>query len=856
MKASTAHGNAENHQRPNLEALEPRLVPVTSVVNWLSSLYELGLDRQPDSRGLENHAARIESGIAPARVANSIFNSVEHDRSFITDCYATYLRRSPDEAGLNAHLRSARAGVKEENIRAAFLASGEFSGKQDNPAFVRGLYRTVLGREPDAIGMGGHVASLNAGASRYRMALSFLESPEALAGAVARVFQTVLGRAPVPQETAQWSTQLALPSVDSSDLAAQVAGSPEGVSRLGASPIPPTQADDQSWWEDFMGIFDPASPRVFAPYIDMGSMAQRELTWFMNDSADPALKGEPSLVQTMRKTGIEAATLAFVNQNGSNGDFIWGSNSQGVPFQSPNGEKIKADIQKAMAEGLEAIVSFGGITACQNNLEIGQIHGKAETVDSNKVKGTGQNTLTLRLDKPVDFANMETGSLTGRFLLNGAITELFTVKPSGEFTLTHQVKYEVPKATKGRLLADGQTISLEFDKAITGNLGESSASVSYGLTSGFQAMRAAYQKAIQYFYDLGIRHIDLDIEGPALSVQQWGINNQRHRVFKSFQDEGTFPGMKLSYVLPIGPNTGWHPITDPGRLIQAAGQIGLEVSTWNMMAFDYGPQTYRYMLKNGQNMVDMLVGQADTGIKVDDNFPIKGAVDYLVDFGLAKTREEAFTKIGVTLMIGQDDTLYVAGDTPSEYTPGDAATVEAITPEQVGGSSGTATTVLDWALAKGVGLLSFWSLGRDRPSFNTAAYNPSLSVAYQTGSPAVMEVQTESVDGGGQASVILPFQPVPGRPLVSGGLYRNNDWLGDFTILGDGTLKVGSVSQTASPRFTGGMVLPGNGQLRIDFDGPNSSAGINAKVGYQPKILKEYQDKDLVYTQILNRFDD
>ena len=34
-------------------------------------------------------------------------------------------------------------------------------------------------------------------------------------------------------------------------------------------------------------------------------------------------------------------------------------------------------------------------------------------------------------------------------------------------------------------------------------------------------LKQAYKSAIQYFYDLGIRHFDLDIEGPALSIDQW-----------------------------------------------------------------------------------------------------------------------------------------------------------------------------------------------------------------------------------------------------------------------------------------------------------------------------------------------
>ena len=176
--------------------------------------------------------------------------------------------------------------------------------------------------------------------------------------------------------------------------------------------------------------------------------------------------------------------------------------------------------------------------------------------------------------------------------------------------------------------------------------------------------------------------------------------------------------MELSYVLPIGPNSGWAPTTDPGRLIQSAGQIGLDVSTWNMMAFDYGPQVYTYMLANNKNMVDMLIAEADTGITVA-SFPIKGAVDYLVDYGLATDRQDAFQKLGVTLMVGQDDTVYEPGypnyPIPAGYSPLRCRRGRGHHPAQVGG---TGTTVMQWAAANDVGLLSFWSLGRDRPSYN------------------------------------------------------------------------------------------------------------------------------------------
>ena len=599
--------------------------------------------------------------------------------------------------------------------------------------------------------------------------------------------------------------------------------------------------------------------RVFAPYIDMTSTRQREQTWYMNDSVAPNQTGTPSLVATMTKTGIEAATLAFVNQQAKGGDFIWGSSKipdNNAAFGSTRGETIKADIQSAVDNGLNTIVSFGGITACENGVEIGQLNGEAAALTSAPVKGTGTKFVTVTLDKPIDFATMEPGSISGRIKINGGVTDLYVVEETGAFKFTHQATYTVPKAKNGSIAPDGSTITFEFTGDMTPNYGDITTDVSYGIEAGFVRMKQAYQDAIQYFYDMGIRHFDLDIEGPALAIGQLGINNQRHRVFKAFQDENTFPGMKLSYVLPIGPNTGWAPTVDPGRLIQAAGQIGLNVSTWNMMAFDYGPATYTYMLDPARNanMVDMLIGEADTGITVDKNFPIKGAVDYLVQYGLARTRAEAFQKLGVTLMVGQDDTLYVPGATPEGFQPGDGAAVEAITPAEVGGL-GPDPTVLKWALDSGVGLLSFWSLGRDRPSYNTTSYNPDLLVTYQTGTPAVRDLLTSSTAGGGNTSVTMTFTPAVNRTAKNGILFTGDTYIGEFAINPNNTLNFTYVPPQLPVKAIGGLIDPDTGVLRVDFDGSVTDT-IRSKVFLNPVILREYQDQDLVYTRLLDPFDD
>ncbi len=48
---------------------------------------------------------------------------------------------------------------------------------------------------------------------------------------------------------------------------------------------------------------------------------------------------------------------------------------------------------------------------------------------------------------------------------------------------------------------------------------------------------------------------------------------------------------------------------------------------------------------------------------------------------------------------------------------------------------------------------------------------------------------------------------------------------------------------------------PGAGLLEVTFDGPVTEI-VYAKINYVPKILREYQDDDLVYTTLFDPFDD
>ncbi len=52
------------------------------------------------------------------------------------------------------------------------------AGQGSDADYVRGLYRSLLGREPDAGGMAAHLKGLSTGASRADILKVFLESPE------------------------------------------------------------------------------------------------------------------------------------------------------------------------------------------------------------------------------------------------------------------------------------------------------------------------------------------------------------------------------------------------------------------------------------------------------------------------------------------------------------------------------------------------------------------------------------------------------------------------------------------------------------------------------------------------------
>ena len=101
--------------------------------------------------------------------------------SYMAGLYREFLRRDPELKGYvdNMQMVSFRR-INIAGMVKGFYYSPEYKSKSrpSNEAFVRSLYRGILGRTPDTEGFNNYVRALNNGANRDRIVNDFLASQE------------------------------------------------------------------------------------------------------------------------------------------------------------------------------------------------------------------------------------------------------------------------------------------------------------------------------------------------------------------------------------------------------------------------------------------------------------------------------------------------------------------------------------------------------------------------------------------------------------------------------------------------------------------------------------------------------
>ena len=181
------------------------------------------------------------------------------------------------------------------------------------------------------------------------------------------------------------------------------------------------------------------------------------------------------------------------------------------------------------------------------------------------------------------------------------------------------------------------------------------------------ALQAQYQAVIDKY---NLTRIDFDVEGSALDNTT--SIDRRNKAIAALQAAAATAGNTLlvQYTLPVLP-TG---LTSQGlNLLQNAVTNGVQIGMVNVMTMDYG--SYYDPNQMGAYAVQAM------------NATISQVVAL---YGAAKTNAQVRAMIGVTPEIGLNDV------TPEVFTLSDAS------------------TILSAAQSSGIGMLTFWSLGRDQ----------------------------------------------------------------------------------------------------------------------------------------------
>ncbi len=184
------------------------------------------------------------------------------------------------------------------------------------------------------------------------------------------------------------------------------------------------------------------------------------------------------------------------------------------------------------------------------------------------------------------------------------------------------------------------------------------------------ALEKAYADVVARYQ---LQSIDLDIEGPALG--DTASLARRAQAIKSVQAAETAQNRKLDVWLTLPTNT--NGLTEQGlNALNSMLSAGVDVSGVNGMTMNFGAT------KLETDDMSNSVEKAAVAMQ-------KQVARAFADAGLPADDATVWAKIGLTPMIGQND------EVTEQFTIGDAKSINV------------------WALNKGVGLLSMWSINRD-----------------------------------------------------------------------------------------------------------------------------------------------
>ncbi|MBV9070420.1 MAG: DUF4214 domain-containing protein [Acidobacteria bacterium] len=168
---------------------------------WINQLYIDLLGRPADAAALATLNGLLTGGATRASVASVVLASAEYRQRLLTDFYSTFLHRPISAAEVSFWGPAFASGMTDEQIEAQIVASPEYFalGGSTNSSWINRVFNEVLGRSPSGTETSAYLTLLGSN-SRLSVALSILNSGEAITRRVQQAFPRLLHRTGTPVE--------------------------------------------------------------------------------------------------------------------------------------------------------------------------------------------------------------------------------------------------------------------------------------------------------------------------------------------------------------------------------------------------------------------------------------------------------------------------------------------------------------------------------------------------------------------------------------------------------------------------------------------------------------------------------
>ncbi|HJT34367.1 MAG TPA: DUF4214 domain-containing protein, partial [Pirellulales bacterium] len=193
------------------KSAEVAATPMTAHEQYVVAVYQDVLGRAADLSGLVAWAHELDVGIPVSSVAMSIAHSLEYYARFVIEpAFEKLLGRTADTAAINSLAAQMQAGMTDEQLEGALLASNEFLDHAGNTAsgWVSNVYQTLFGRTPDPSGLAFWEEALATGETYSQVAQAIAASQENNTQLIEADYSHYLGRAADAAGLAAWLQQL------------------------------------------------------------------------------------------------------------------------------------------------------------------------------------------------------------------------------------------------------------------------------------------------------------------------------------------------------------------------------------------------------------------------------------------------------------------------------------------------------------------------------------------------------------------------------------------------------------------------------------------------------------------------